>query len=134
VYLRDIWPSNQEIADTIAQEPGSGDVQEELRERVRRRHALEPVQSPDGELYQWDKSSTYIKNPPTSTACRCASARIADIQAARALGVFGDSITTDHISPAGDIKASSPREVPAGARRRRRSTSTPTARAAATTT
>jgi aconitate hydratase len=65
------------------------------------------VQSPDGALYRWD-DSTYIKRPPYFDGMSKSAGAIADIHGARVLGLFGDSITTDHISPAGDIKADSP--------------------------
>jgi aconitate hydratase len=65
------------------------------------------VQSPDGALYRWD-DSTYIKRPPYFDGMSKSAGSIADIHGARVLGLFGDSITTDHISPAGDIKADSP--------------------------
>ncbi len=81
----------------------------QLRQRVRRRQrAGTRMASPDGALYQWDEASTYIKNPPYFEGMTMDVGSIEDIHGARALGVFGDSITTDHISPAGNIKASSP--------------------------
>jgi aconitate hydratase len=66
------------------------------------------IASPEGESFKWDESSTYIKNPPYFDGMQMAIGRIEDIHGARLLGLFGDSITTDHISPAGNIKASSP--------------------------
>jgi aconitate hydratase len=66
------------------------------------------VQSPDGALYKWDDVSTYIKHPPYFEGMTLQIGSIHDIYGARVLGIFGDSITTDHISPAGDIKADSP--------------------------
>ena len=76
------------------------------------------IASPDGEIYAWDDESTYIKNPPYFDGMTMAVGRIADIHGARVLGLFGDSITTDHISPAGNIKKDSPGgPFPAVARR-----------------
>src|SRR5690606_15499058 len=66
------------------------------------------IESPEGELYAWDDASTYIKNPPYFEGMTMEVGSIADIRGARVLGLFGDSITTDHISPAGNIKKDSP--------------------------
>jgi aconitate hydratase len=66
------------------------------------------IAAPEGGRYVWDDSSTYIKNPPYFEGMRMQIGKIVDIHGARMLGLFGDSITTDHISPAGDIKATSP--------------------------
>ena len=66
------------------------------------------IASPDGESYAWDEASTYIKNPPYFDGMTMAVGRIEDVHGARVLGLFGDSITTDHISPAGNIKKDSP--------------------------
>src|SRR3546814_9722604 len=66
------------------------------------------IASPDGASFAWDDASTYIKNPPYFDGMSMQVDTIADIHGARVLGLFGDSITTDHISPAGNIKASSP--------------------------
>src|SRR6187455_1141208 len=66
------------------------------------------IESPDGASFAWDEASTYIKNPPYFDGMQMEVGSIADIHGARLLGLFGDSITTDHISPAGNIKASSP--------------------------
>jgi aconitate hydratase len=108
VYLRDIWPSNQEIADTIAANLGPAMFKQNYANVFGGDSRWNQVQSPDGALYQWDTRSTYIKHPPYFEGMSLTVGTIADIRAARALGLFGDSITTDHISPAGDIKASSP--------------------------
>src|SRR5690606_26883695 len=66
------------------------------------------IESPQGELYEWDDSSTYIKNPPYFEGMTMQVGAIEDIEGARVMGIFGDSITTDHISPAGSIKHDSP--------------------------
>jgi len=108
VYLRDIWPSNQEIADTIARTVGPDLFKQNYANVFAGDSAWNAVSSPDGALYQWDERSTYIKHPPYFEGMTLEPGSIADIHGARALGVFGDSITTDHISPAGDIKATSP--------------------------
>ena len=108
VFLKDIWPTNQEIADFIARTVGP--------EMFRRNYAnvfagdtrWNQIASPDGAKFAWDEASTYIKNPPYFDGMRMEVGIISDISGARVLGMFGDSITTDHISPAGNIKASSP--------------------------
>ena len=89
---------------------------------------------PDGERFAWDDDSTYIRKPPFLEGLTMTPAPLTDITDARVLAVLGDSVTTDHISPAGSIKADSPAgQVPDRARRRARPTSTRTARGAATT-
>jgi aconitate hydratase len=108
VYLRDIWPTQQEIADTIA---GSID-----REMFTRSYGNVFDGNPDwnaipvsgGELYPWDAGSTYIQNPPFFESLRLELEPLTEIRGARVLGLFGDSITTDHISPAGNIAKDSP--------------------------
>ncbi len=92
------------------------------------------IPSTPGILYQWDEESTYIQEPPFFTDFGMSAGKAEDITGARPLAIFGDSVTTDHISPAGSIKASSPAGKYLHRERRRRArTSTATARAAATT-
>jgi aconitate hydratase len=108
VYLRDIWPSNQEVADTIA-----GCV---TRDMFKARYAdvykgdehWQKIDVTGSDTYQWRAGSTYIANPPYFEGMTMTPATVADIVEARPLAVLGDSITTDHISPAGSIKADSP--------------------------
>ena len=108
VYLADIWPSQQEVADAV-----HGSVDRELFtksyatvfEGDERWRAL-PV--PEGQTYEWDSDSTYVQLPPFFSSITPEPPPITDIVGARALAVLGDSITTDHISPAGSIPASSP--------------------------
>ncbi len=107
VFLKDIWPTNKEISDTIA-----GAINPEMFEKnyadvFKGDSRWNAIASPDGSVYQWD-DSTYIKNPPYFDGMGKEPGSIDDIHGARALGVFGDSITTDHISPAGSIKKDSP--------------------------
>lgn len=107
VYLKDIWPSSAEIAEAVARIDGemfhsryadvfSGD---EHWQKI-------PVSA--GDTYQWNASSSYVQNPPYFEDIGQPPAPPTDVENARVLAVFGDSITTDHISPAGNIKASSP--------------------------
>ena len=108
VYLRDIWPSNKEIGDTIAATIGPEMFKQNYADVFKGDNRWNTIQSPDGELYEWDAGSTYIKNPPYFEGMTMDVGHIADIQGARIIGLFGDSITTDHISPAGNIKKDSP--------------------------
>jgi aconitate hydratase len=107
VYLKDIWPSNKEISDIIA-----GAINPEMFEKnyadvFKGDSRWNNIASPDGSVYKWD-DSTYIKNPPYFDGMTMETGKIEDIHGASVLGLFGDSITTDHISPAGSIKKDSP--------------------------
>jgi aconitate hydratase len=108
VYLRDIWPSSKEISDTIIASIGPDMFKKNYADVFKGDSRWNQIASPDGESYQWDAGSTYVKNPPYFDGMSMAVGTIDDIHGARLLGLFGDSITTDHISPAGNIKASSP--------------------------
>ncbi|RYZ74649.1 MAG: aconitate hydratase AcnA [Lysobacteraceae bacterium] len=108
VYLRDIWPSNKEIGDTIAAAIGPDMFKKNYADVFKGDTRWNTIASPDGELYQWDPASTYIKNPPYFDGMTMQVGSIEDVHGARVLGLFGDSITTDHISPAGSIKKDSP--------------------------
>ena len=108
VFLKDIWPSTQEIDEFITQNV--------TRELFARKYAdvfngddnWKAVQAPEGQTYTWDDNSTYVQNPPYFVGMGQKPAGIGKIKGARVLGLFGDKITTDHISPAGSIKAASP--------------------------
>jgi aconitate hydratase len=108
VYLKDIWPTLQEIRDLMkaALKP------EVFRQLYRDFAELNPkwneIPSSTGNVYQWDVNSTYIQEPPFFVNFTTRPGEIREIKNARALGIFGDSVTTDHISPAGSIKKSSP--------------------------
>jgi len=108
VYLRDIWPSNKEIGDAIAATVGPELFAQNYADVFKGDSRWAQIESPDGESYAWDASSTYIKNPPYFDGMTMQVGTIDDIHGARVLGLFGDSITTDHISPAGNIKKDSP--------------------------
>jgi aconitate hydratase len=107
VYLKDIWPSNKEIGDAIAATLGPEMFAKNYADVFRGDSRWNAVESPDGDAYQWG-DSTYIKNPPYFDGMTMQVGTIDDIHGARVMGIFGDSITTDHISPAGNIKANSP--------------------------
>ena len=108
VYLRDIWPSNREIGDFIARTLGPEMFKQNYADVFKGDTRWNTIESPDGDLYAWDDASTYIKNPPYFDGMTMAVGHIDDIHGARVIGIFGDSITTDHISPAGNIKKDSP--------------------------
>jgi len=108
VFLRDIWPSNKEIGDTIAATVGPELFAQNYADVFKGDSRWALIESPDGESYAWDESSTYIKNPPYFDGMTMHVGTIDDVHGARVLGLFGDSITTDHISPAGNIKKDSP--------------------------
>jgi aconitate hydratase len=108
VYLRDIWPSNKEIGDFIAATVGPEMFRQNYANVFAGDSRWNAIESPDGAIYDWDDTSTYIKSPPYFDGMSMDVGPIRDIAGARILGLFGDSITTDHISPAGNIKANSP--------------------------
>jgi aconitate hydratase len=108
VYLRDIWPSNKEIGDMIAATVGPELFAQNYADVFKGDSRWNEIKSPDSQSYQWDQASTYIKNPPYFDGMTMDVGDIDDIFGARVLGLFGDSITTDHISPAGNIKQDSP--------------------------
>jgi aconitate hydratase len=108
VFLKDIWPSNKEIGDTIATTIGPDLFKQNYANVFAGDSRWNSIASPDGERYAWGGDSTYIKHPPYFEGMTMAVGTIDDIHSARVLGLFGDSITTDHISPAGNIKKDSP--------------------------
>ncbi len=108
VYLKDIWPTTKEIGDVIAATIGPEMFKQNYADVFKGDTRWNTIDSPDGDLYAWDGASTYIKNPPYFDGMTMAVGGIDDIHGARVLGLFGDSITTDHISPAGNIKQDSP--------------------------
>ncbi|VTQ87452.1 aconitate hydratase [Stenotrophomonas maltophilia] len=108
VYLRDIWPSNKEIGDVIAATVGPEMFKQNYADVFKGDTRWNTIASPDGTLYEWSDASTYIKNPPYFDGMTMQTGTIDDVHGARVMGLFGDSITTDHISPAGNIKKDSP--------------------------
>ena len=108
VFLRDIWPSLREVRDLL-----STALQPDVFRRLYKDFAAQnpkwnEIPSSTGNVYEWDRQSTYIQEPPFFTNFSLTPGSIKPITNARALAVFGDSVTTDHISPAGSIKKSSP--------------------------
>jgi aconitate hydratase len=108
VYLRDIWPSNAEIAAFIRENVTKAMFQERYGDVFNGDENWRAIQAPTGDTYAWDASSTYVANPPYFEGMGPKPRPVTDVKGARVLGLFLDSITTDHISPAGSIKAASP--------------------------
>jgi aconitate hydratase len=108
VYLRDVWPTPQEVESTVRQAVTQEQYQRQYSAVYDGDEHWKNMQVPAGDLYQWDAKSTYIKLPPYFENMSKTAAPLADIHGARVLAVLGDSITTDHISPAGSIGADSP--------------------------
>jgi len=108
VYLRDIWPSNADIAALQRKSVTSAMFAERYGDVFKGDKNWQSIKIEGGETYAWDAGSTYVQNPPYFEGMSMTPTQVTDIIEARILGVFGDSITTDHISPAGSIKTASP--------------------------
>ena len=108
VFLKDIWPTSDEINELIANNIDADMFRKNYGEVFDGSAAWNAISSADSQLYPWSEKSTYIKNPPFFDGMTMEPEGIPDIEGARILGLFGDSITTDHISPAGNIDANSP--------------------------
>jgi aconitate hydratase len=108
VYLRDIWPTQQEVSDTIAKSISSEAFRKEYATVTDGDQNWRNLKFPTGEVYKWEPDSTYIRQAPYFDNMPKVPAPVTDIRDARVLAVLGDSVTTDHISPAGSIKANGP--------------------------
>ena len=108
VYLHDIWPTNAEIAEVVAGSVSADQFAARYRDVFSGNPAWSAIQGSGGTRYAWEADSTYIQEPPFFTDFGREAPPVSDIAGARALLVLGDSITTDHISPAGSIPADSP--------------------------
>ncbi len=108
VFLKDIWPSQREIADTMAASMSAEMYTNEYSKATAGPPEWQQIATSTGDLYQWDESSTYVQEPPFFVDMPAQPGRIASIHGARVLVSVGDSTTTDHISPAGAIKPASP--------------------------
>ncbi|MBL4917683.1 aconitate hydratase AcnA [Szabonella alba] len=108
VYLKDIWPTNEEIADLVQQTVTRAAFQKKYADVFKGDPKWQGVQTPDSETYDWPASSTYIQNPPYFRDMDKEPGVIRDIAGARVLALLGDMITTDHISPAGSFKDTTP--------------------------
>ena len=111
VYLRDIWPTQQEVAAAIEKGISSEGFRKEYATVSEGDANWQGLSFPTGDVYQWEPDSTYIRKAPYFDGITKTPAPISDIKGARVLAVLGDSVTTDHISPAGSIKAKGPAGV-----------------------
>ncbi|MGH8372700.1 MAG: aconitate hydratase AcnA [Gammaproteobacteria bacterium] len=108
VFLRDIWPSHKQISDLIANSIDSGMFTQVYGQVFEGDSNWNSLKVPEGEIYQWDEGSTYVRNPPYFDGMNKQPDKVTDIKSARVLALLGDSVTTDHISPAGNIKKDGP--------------------------
>jgi aconitate hydratase len=108
VYLRDIWPSNKEIQSFIEKNVTKTMFRSKYADVFKGDVNWQKVEVAGGKTYQWNMSSTYVQNPPYFDGMTRTPKPITDLVGARILGLLGDKITTDHISPAGSIKVNSP--------------------------
>jgi len=108
VYLRDIWPTPQEIESTVRDSVTSEMYSKEYANVFEGDAHWKSMPVPEGDLYRWDPKSTYIKQPPFFENMPKTPPSLADVHGARVLAILGDSVTTDHISPAGSIPVDSP--------------------------
>jgi aconitate hydratase len=108
VYLRDIWPSQQEIVETVQSAISADLFKQQYGDVYTGNPMWNAIPSTDEPVYPWDENSTYIQEPPFFINLSPEAPGVMPIRGARVLGMFGDSITTDHISPAGDIAVNSP--------------------------
>jgi aconitate hydratase len=108
VYLKDIWPSQKEIQQAVEKSVRSDMFRKVYAEVYKGDESWNKLPVPEGDRYQWDAKSTYVKHPPYFENMGKEPGAVSDIKSARVLALLGDSITTDHISPAGSIKAQGP--------------------------
>jgi len=108
VYLKDIWPSAADVAKAVTASVDSGMFTKGYANVFLGDANWRSIRTPAGKIYAWEGKSTYVKNPPYFDGMSMTPAPVGDIKGARALAVLGDSVTTDHISPAGNISKSSP--------------------------
>jgi aconitate hydratase len=108
VYLRDLWPTLAEVRALISSALSPDVFRKLYSDFVSQNPKWNEIPSTTGQVFQWDAKSTYVQEPPFFANFGMTAGTISEIHGARALGIFGDSVTTDHISPAGAIKKSSP--------------------------
>ncbi|MCG5447863.1 MULTISPECIES: aconitate hydratase [Micromonospora] len=108
VYLREIWPNSAEIQDVIAQAIGATGFSAAYADVFAGDERWQSLPTPTGDTFAWESDSTYVRKPPYFEGMQQEPSPVVDISAARVLAKLGDSVTTDHISPAGAIKADSP--------------------------
>src|SRR5437667_63683 len=108
IFLRDLWPSLSEIRDAMQRALAPETFRKLYRDFADQNPKWNDIPASSGDIYQWDEKSDYIHEPPFFQNFSMEPGHIEEIRGARALGIFGDSVTTDHISPAGAIKETSP--------------------------
>ncbi|TPE60112.1 aconitate hydratase AcnA [Sandaracinobacter neustonicus] len=108
IFLKDIWPTNGEVAEMVQKAVTPEMFRSRYADVFKGDKHWQAIRVTGGDTYSWNPSSTYVQNPPYFVGLTMTPAPVADIVNARALALLGDSITTDHISPAGSIKADSP--------------------------
>jgi aconitate hydratase len=108
VFLKDIWPSSQEISDVIASSIDRKMFTDSYADVFKGDDRWRNLPTPEGKTFDWDPKSTYVRKPPYFDGMPAEPAPVTDISGARVLALLGDSVTTDHISPAGNIKAGTP--------------------------
>jgi len=108
VFLKDVWPTNRQIADIQRKVVGSEMFAARYKDVFKGDKNWQSIEVSGGQTYAWEMGSTYVQNPPYFDGLTMTPEPVADIVEARILGIFGDSITTDHISPAGNIRKASP--------------------------
>ena len=108
VYLKDVWPTNEEVAELQRTSVTDAMFKARYADVSRGDEHWQAIGIAGGQTYAWDPTSTYVQNPPYFEGMSMTPSPVTDVIEARVLGIFGDSITTDHISPAGSIKKSSP--------------------------
>ncbi len=108
VYLKDIWPTSQEIQRFVVENISQDMFRSRYADVFKGDRNWQSIESGSGQTYKWNAGSTYVQDPPYFSAITKSPSAVGDIVDARILGLFGDKITTDHISPAGSIKAASP--------------------------
>lgn len=111
VFMKDIWPTNKEIADVILEHLSSQMYKKRYANVFEGDHRWRDISTPEGQLYQWDDSSTYIRKPTFFENIKDGAVDNFKLEKASILGLFADSVTTDHISPAGNIAKNSPAGV-----------------------
>ncbi|MFE7194231.1 aconitate hydratase AcnA [Kitasatospora sp. NPDC057541] len=108
VFLADIWPSEQEVADTVAASIDQDMFDKGYQDVFAGDHRWQSLPVPTGNTFEWDAESTYVRKPPYFEGMAKTPSPVTDIAGARVLAKLGDSVTTDHISPAGNIKPGTP--------------------------
>ncbi|GAA3797523.1 aconitate hydratase AcnA [Sphaerisporangium flaviroseum] len=108
VFLKDIWPSTEEIAEVVNSSIGEDMFRRDYADVFKGDEAWRSLPIPTGDTFEWDPSSTYVRKAPYFDGMPSKPEAVTDIHSARVLALLGDSVTTDHISPAGSIKADSP--------------------------